>query len=133
MSLAWPVIPSTTINSIPVATATIASINSAAPSARGTRWRLSQPTSGEPTAATIAATITGTTITAVREASQTRPTSSTATPTSNHDISPTLRSQSGTVKIRLSSPGSISTYSSSPSSLAERSRRCNRPRITERS
>ena len=91
MSLAWPVIPEVPLpTGIPVPMATIASINRRAPSARGTQ-RLSQPTSGEPTAATIAATITGTTITAVREASRTKAYEQDCDSTSNHDISPTFQ------------------------------------------
>ena len=58
----------------------------------------------------MAATITGIEITWVIASSQTRAASSSITPTSSHDISPTFRSQSGTLKTLLSWPGSSSRY-----------------------
>ena len=62
---------------------------------RGIRWLFIHATSGEATAATTAAVITGATIVCVSEASHTRPTRSSATPTRSQDVRPTSRSQRG--------------------------------------
>ena len=123
-SLAWPVIPSTTTNSIPMPMAIIASINSAAPSAASAvpRWRLEL---GRPAAADCGNDRRDDHRDHDHRGQGGEPDKAyeqDRDPTSNHDISPTFRSQSGTVKIRLSSPGSISMYPS-PCSLVERSRR----------
>jgi hypothetical protein len=130
--LPGPLIPRTTITTIPTVTPTIASSIRAAPSPRGTRWRAIQEITGEQTAATIAATITGSAITLVSATSQTAPTNRTANPSRNHDIRPRLRSQSGTLKTRRSAPGSISMYCSRgslPEASASPQRSRNLPRI----
>ena len=80
-----------------------------APSGRGIRWRFIQATSGEATAATTAAVITGATMVCVSEASQTRPTRSSATPTRSQEVRPTSLSQPGAAKTPVSSLASIST------------------------
>ena len=102
---ASPMIPPTTARAIPTPTATIASIISAAPSARGTRWPCIQPTTGEATAATIPAASTGSTITWVSESSQMTPTSKTPRPTRSQAVSPAPRSQSGTRRCRSARAG----------------------------
>ena len=71
------------------------------------------PTSGEATAATTAAVITGATIVCVSDASHTRPIRSSATPTRSHDVRPMSLSQVGAAKTPVSSPASISTKSPS--------------------
>ena len=70
---------------------------------------MQQATIGDPTAATTAATITGTTITEVSVISQTDPTGNNAIPTSSHAIRPMSRSRWGTEKIPVSWLGSISS------------------------
>ena len=105
---ASPVIPSTITRKTPIPIPISASISSAAPIPRGTRCPFIQATNGDPTAATIAATSTGTTITWVSAASAIAPVISSATPTSSHDISPMSRSHPGTLIAFVSSPGSIS-------------------------
>ena len=86
----------------------------AAPPPRPTRWRASQPTTGERTAAMIAAVMTGTTITEVIASSQTTPPSRTSTPTISHAISPRSRSHDGTAKTRASWSDPTSTNVASP-------------------
>ena len=67
---------------------------------RGMRWRCIQATSGEATAATTAAVITGATIVCVSGASQTEPTRSSATPTRSQAVRPTSRAIPGRRKRR---------------------------------
>ena len=110
MLLACPSMPTTTAYAMSAPTAMIPSISSTAPAARGIRWEWSQATTGEPTVAMMAATITGIEITWVIASSQTRAAISSIAPTSSQDISPTFRSQSGTLKTPLSWPGSSSRY-----------------------
>ena len=64
-----------------------------APSGRGIRRLFIHATSGEATAATTAAVTTGATIVCVSDASHTRPTRSSATPTRSHDVRPMSLSQ----------------------------------------
>ena len=106
----------------------------AAPPPRPTRWRASQPTTGERTAAMIAAVMTGTTITEVSASSQTTPPSRSSTPTTSHAISPRSRSHDGTAKTRASWSDPTSTNVDSPpgepappSSWTTRRRRLHRP------
>jgi hypothetical protein len=75
----------------------------------------------------IPAVISGRTMTWVSASSQTAPTRKIAIPTRSHDIRPTSRSHCGTLKIPVSSRGSISMYCGSPSSGGSPRRR-SRPR-----
>ena len=97
-----------------IATKTSAAAAAARQPARG----CSRPTSGESTAATIAAVTTGATIALVSESSAAIPTSSAATPTSSHDIIPRSRSHFGAANTPPSSPGANSTNSAGGSPLA---------------
>src|SRR3954466_5060517 len=115
---------------ISAASATTASSEIAAPPPRPSRCAASQETGGDSTAAMIDAVMTGVTIGAVSDKSQTIPPSRTKAPTSSHDINPTSRSHAGTAKIRDSSFASNSTNVTSgagasvwPESFGERSRR----------
>ena len=67
-----------------------------------------RPTTGEPTAATIDAVRTGSTIVLVSAISQTAPETKSVIPTSSQAENPMSRSQPGAAKIPLSSAGSIS-------------------------
>ena len=89
------VMPPMTTTTTSAARTTPESSRSAAPAARGTRWRASQLTTGEATDAITAAAITGVTIVWVSAMSQTAPTISTPRPTSSHAVRPRSRSQPG--------------------------------------
>ena len=65
----------------------------------------------------IAAVTTGATIALVSFSRNARPTSSTATPTSSHDIIPRSRNHDGAAKTPPSSPGASSTNSAAGSPL----------------
>src|SRR3954451_17011295 len=97
----------------------------AAPSPRGTRRRVSQPSSGEMTAATTAAAMTGITIVWVSDRITTAPTTKSATPTASHADSPRWRSHGGGAKRPLSSRGSngAGPFASSTDGVARRERR----------
>ena len=85
-----------TANATPIATTARNTIAAAA--ARGSRPLLSRRTSGESTAAMIAAVTTGATIALVSDSRAATPTASAATPTSSHDIIPRSRSHFGRVE-----------------------------------
>ena len=87
----------------------------AAPPPRPSRCRASQPTTGESTAAMIAAVMTGMTMVEVIASSQTTPARRTSVPTSSHDMRPRSRSHWGTAKTWASRSASISTNVDSPS------------------
>jgi len=88
-------IPLTTITVQTAPITTSSSMTRIAPMPRGRPALFIFETSGDPTAPTIEATITGTTITSVSDASQTRASKRIAIPTRNHELRPRLRSQSG--------------------------------------
>ena len=102
-------IPTTISTTTPTPSTTSESMRSAAAAPRGRPRRAAPPTSGEATAATTAAVITGVTIVEVSEASQTTPTSRTVTPTRNHDVKPRSLSQRGVVNSPVRLVGSTST------------------------
>ena len=124
------VIPARIARNIPSPAATRPSMTTNAPSARGRPRLFILRTSGEATAATTAAVMTGRTITCVNAISQMAPTRKTPTPTSSHAVKPTSRSQVGAAKTPVSSLGSISTYwSSAVIGAGWPSPRLSRPRI----
>src|SRR5215207_3359003 len=97
-SLVWLAMPPTMRTTSPTARATRLSIRSPAAAARGSRPRDSHRTTGDATAATTPAVITGITIVSVSDSSQTAPTSSSVTPTRSHDVMPRSRSQPGAAR-----------------------------------
>jgi hypothetical protein len=115
------VIPASTITTTPTASPAAPTRTSAAPTPRGTRWSLSQRTSGEATAAVTAAAMSGATIVWVSVSSQMSATTNSVTPTASHDDRPRSRSQRGASKSPLRSRGSNATEPSS-------SRSCDRLR-----
>src|SRR4051794_23378484 len=95
----------------PTPTAMTPTKTSTTAAARGRPCRASSATSGESTAATIAAVTTGATIAFVSVSRKATPAASTATPASSHDIIPRSRNHDGAAKTPLSSPGPSSTES----------------------
>src|SRR4051812_41107983 len=114
----WLVMPPRIAMTTPATTTMRASSRSAVPTPRGTPWRSSDLSTGDATAATTAAAITGVTIVCVSVSSQTRATTSTVTPTASHAVWPRSRSQ----RAGANSPVRLCASYSTPSSALTSSR-----------
>ena len=101
--------PPKTSSAIRTPSASSPSRTTAAPAARGMRRRCILVTSGPATVARMAPTRTGSTMVDVSPRSQTRPTSSSPSPTRNQERRPRSRSHIGAENTRESDDASIST------------------------
>ena len=118
----WEVIPPMTSKRMTTATATMPTRTSAAAAARG-MWRLSQPTTGMTTVATIVATTTGPAIVSVAPRNQTSPMISRTNPTSSQAVRPMSFSHLGAAKVLPSACSSSLGMAAAAGSAAGTGRR----------